>query len=274
MDTALPNFITIGGMNCGTTSLHEYLKLHPDIYMSTPKEPSFFLEGKGHTWKRGLNWYKGLFDGSFRVRGESTANYTKFPAYKGAPERIRRIVPDVKLVYLVRNPIDRIVSHYRWQVYHMGETRSFNEVMKAPRWYVMVSSYYQQLEQYLKHFPESRILILRFKNLVRQRTDTIQRVFRFVGVNDTFYHEDFELAHNQSKDRMVLNPLGRAVAQNAAYQRLLRDEVLQHPQQYLYQPVKKPTVTPEIREKLLEKLMPDIMKLESFTGWNLGDWYE
>ena len=85
---ALPNLIIIGGLKCGTTSIHHYLGLHPEINMSKPKELNFFVTELN--WDLGLDWYRGRFDDRFEVRGESSPHYTNLPYFTGVPERIHR----------------------------------------------------------------------------------------------------------------------------------------------------------------------------------------
>src|SRR5689334_4168641 len=93
---ALPNLIIIGGLKCGTTSIHHYLGLHPEINMSKPKELNFFVAELN--WDLGLGWYEGRFDGRFSVRGESSPHYTNLPYFKGVPERIERQISGAKLI--------------------------------------------------------------------------------------------------------------------------------------------------------------------------------
>ena len=88
---ALPNLIIIGGLKCGTTSIHHYLGLHPEINMSKPKELNFFVTELN--WDLGLDWYRGRFDDRFEVRGESSPHYTNLPYFTGVPERIHRAHP-------------------------------------------------------------------------------------------------------------------------------------------------------------------------------------
>ena len=106
----LPNLIVIGAAKCGTTSLHAYLDEHPEIAMSREKELHFFVDRKN--WGRGIEWYEAQFDASAPVRGESSPGYSAYPLYEGVAERMARVVPDAKLVYLVRDPVERVVSHY------------------------------------------------------------------------------------------------------------------------------------------------------------------
>jgi len=106
----LPNLIIIGAMKCATTSLHYYLNLHPQISMSEEKELDFFIHK--NNWHKGIEWYKTNFTGNASVYGESSPNYTKYPFFNGVPERMHAVVPDAKLIYVVRDPIERIISHY------------------------------------------------------------------------------------------------------------------------------------------------------------------
>jgi hypothetical protein len=86
---ALPSFLIIGAMKAGTTSLYHYLKSHPQIHMSRIKELDFFVTELN--WGRGLDWYSQQFSGigtNVLAAGEASTNYTKYPRYKGVPERI------------------------------------------------------------------------------------------------------------------------------------------------------------------------------------------
>ena len=106
----LPTFITIGAMKCGTHSLHQYLDLHPEIAMSQRKELNFFLtEAK---FAQGLEWYSAQIAGNGTARGESSPNYSKCHMFPGVAERMHATLPDIKLIYLVRDPVERAVSHY------------------------------------------------------------------------------------------------------------------------------------------------------------------
>src|SRR4029077_9765606 len=92
----LPNLIIIGGLKCGTTSIHHYLGLHPEIQMSKPKELNFFVSELN--WDLGLHWYASRFDSAFQVRGESSPPYTNLPRFQGAAARIREHCPDARLL--------------------------------------------------------------------------------------------------------------------------------------------------------------------------------
>lgn len=204
----LPNLLVIGGMKCGTSSLHHYLSLHPEIFMSEEKELCFFAE----RWDRGLDWYARQFPSAAPVRGESSPNYTKYPSLDGVPARIHSIVPDAHLVYLVRDPVERIVSHYVDACSWGRERRRLDDALHEPEdnHYVNCSRYAMQLEQYLAHFPPSSILVVTSDELREHRRETLGRIFRFLGVDDGWWDAGCELVLNTTPDRRRKNLLGRA----------------------------------------------------------------
>ena len=194
---ALPNLIVIGAMKCGTTALHRYLGLHPDIAMSKPKELNFFcgparpeveqqtwLEGN---WHKGVEWYAAQFRSAVPVRGEASPGYTS-PSFPEAAERMARIVPKVRLVYLVRDPIERAVSHYLHHRAEGTERRMIEEALLDPHsQYLQRSRYYARLEPYLARFPRERILICTQEDLLSRRRATMRELYRFAGVDDSFW---------------------------------------------------------------------------------------
>ena len=127
----LPNLIVIGSTKSGTTSLHRHLEEHPEIMMSTPKELRFFLEDwnwQGGSWQRGIEWYESKFDSSAPIRGESTPAYTTYPFVRDVPEKMARVIPSAKLLYIVRDPMERIVSDCLMTMRnHPEDTRTFLE---------------------------------------------------------------------------------------------------------------------------------------------------
>src|SRR5690606_3691557 len=116
-----PNLIVPGAPKSGTSSLHEYLNLHPDIEMSRVKEPHFFTHNK--IYQEGLDFYKKMFlNPQIKYHGESSTAYFSDQL---ALKRIQKDVKDVKFILILRNPVERTISHYRWLVSHFQEFRSF-----------------------------------------------------------------------------------------------------------------------------------------------------
>ncbi|MGZ5333405.1 MAG: sulfotransferase family protein [Solirubrobacterales bacterium] len=189
---ALPNLIIIGGLKCGTTSIHHYLGLHPEVQMSKPKELNFFCTEQ--TWDLGLDWYRGRFDARYPVRGESSPHYTNLPRFTGVAERIHAHIPDARLIYMVRDPISRILSHWRHSTGASYETRGdIGEVLSDPRTaYVQRSLYWMQLQPYLEHFDREQIAVITQEELQSDRDGTMRKAFEFAGVDPDFTSGQFD----------------------------------------------------------------------------------
>src|SRR5438552_2073936 len=127
----LPNLFIIGASKSATTSLHQYLCTHPEIMMSEPKEPHFFVE-EVH-WSRGWDWYTSLFANGkkAKVLGEASGYYTWHPIFKGVPKRIAAHIPNPKFIYILREPIQRAVSHYWYYVHLLRERRPMLEALQS-----------------------------------------------------------------------------------------------------------------------------------------------
>ena len=274
----LPNLIVIGAAKCGTTSLHEYLDEHPEISMSQRKELDFFVPEK--SGDRDLDWYAAQF-GDAPVRGESSPSYTAHPFYSGAPERMAEVLPDVRLVYLVRDPIDRVVSHYVHRSGTYPEMGTLEEALDHPDhgpWMVGLSRYWLQLERYLAQFPEEQILVVDNDDLRARRQETLARIFAFAGVDPDFRSERFDVVHNPARARTSRNAVGRAVLGGLG--RVLgpsRTHALAtRAPGALKAPFRRtlgaPVLGSEVRERLAKELAPDVERLRAHTGLAFGGW--
>jgi sulfotransferase family protein len=275
----LPNLIVIGAAKCGTTSLHEYLDEHPDVAMSREKELNFFVEEKN--WPRGIAWYESQFDADVPVRGESSPTYTAYPEYHGVPERIRSVVPEAKLVYLVRDPIDRIVSHYLHRTtvrpQPLPDALATDHLRER---LVAVSRYWLQLSRYLEHFSEEQILVVDSGELRRDRAGTMRRIFGFAGADPDFTSKAFERSHNRAIGQTRKTRGGHAIVR--VLERTLGPTMAQRVRQrapaavrapFVYD-VRRPEPDEEWRERLAEELGDDLERLRAYTrlafaGWSL-----
>jgi hypothetical protein len=199
--TYLPNFIVIGAMKCGTTSLYQYLSQHPEIFLSHVKELDFFVEEKN--WNRGLEWYKSYFPISRKAVGECSPSYTSFPLWSGSAERIKSIIPETKLIYIVRDPIERILSHYKHVVASQKTTLSLGKEIKNNLCYIARSRYYLQISQYLNFFDKDQILIVDSKDLQTERVITMQKIFCFLNVDPTFRSVVFNFNYHQTRFKRI-----------------------------------------------------------------------
>jgi hypothetical protein len=274
----LPNLVVIGAAKCGTTSLHEYLDLHPAVSMSQEKELNFFVADKN--WSRGLDWYQQQFPDA-PVRGESSPAYTAYPLLPGVPERMAATIPNARLVYLVRDPIDRIVSHYvhrtvNWP--NMGSLEDALDDAHVREWLVTPSYYWQQLEQYLRHFPRDRILLLDSDELRASRDEVLYRVFAFLGVDASFRTPEFERAHNAATGRTRRTSTGEVVSSiltrtlGAQGSRAVRERAPAALKSRFRAETEPPTMRQAQREELAAELAPEVERLRAETGLAFAGW--
>ena len=193
----LPNLVVIGAMKCATTAVHRYLDDHPDVAMSQPKELNFFFcaadgdrpqqaptvaEWRTGMWHRGVDWYAKQFPDAAPVRGESSPGYTS-PAHPEVAARMADVIPDARLVYLVRDPIRRAVSQYHHHRSDGTETRPLAQALLDPAsQYIARGLYFERLEPFLSHFPPDRILVVAQEDLEDDCRATMAALYRYAGV--------------------------------------------------------------------------------------------
>ncbi len=179
-----PNLFIIGAQKCGTTSLHEYLAAHADIYLSEPKEPGYFVPEIDY-YPRDLDWYLGLFEEASGQRyiGESSTHYTKLPVYPGVAERIAAFVDEPpRFIYLMRDPIDRAISHYWHEVRKFQEHRPIEVALAERIDYRAFGNYPMQLEPYFSTFGREAVYTLTFEELVRSPESKVGGILRWLGL--------------------------------------------------------------------------------------------
>jgi sulfotransferase family protein len=203
---SLPNVVVIGAMKCGTSALHRYLDLHPDVAMSEPKELNFFFECDEPSrdawhpgnWHRGPEWYARHWSADSPVRGESSPGYTS-PAHTRVAERMAALIPGAKLVYLVRDPVDRALSQYRHHCADGAEVRPPDEaLLDLTSQYILRGRYFDRLRPFLETFAREQILIVSREELLTKRRASLQLLFGFVGVDD-FWSSDYERLWHTSR---------------------------------------------------------------------------
>jgi hypothetical protein len=178
----LPDFVCIGAMKAGTTSLYGYLNEHPQIEMPPVKELDYFVEELN--WPRGQDWYEAQFarvpEGS--LTGDISPNYSKHPHFGGVPKRMARVVPEARLIYVMRDPVARMRSHWVHAVDSGTEHHPLGDTLLGNPYFRECSSYGMQLERYLEHFPRERVLLLTAEELQADRHRTLEQVFDFLDV--------------------------------------------------------------------------------------------
>ncbi len=307
----LPNFLVIGAAKAGTTSLHSYLTQHPEIYMSSVKEPGYFMfADDGLTYEgpkdievlqnlgfdvTDLDVYQSLFRDTLDARavGESTPFYLYSAK---ACQRIKYLIPDVKLIAILRSPMERAYSNYMHQVNWGRESlRTFDQALQAeedriahnwhPVWhYKEQGFYFAQLKRYFDEFPRSQIRVYLYEDLNRNATALMQDIFQFLGVDDSFC-SDVTVRHNSSDS-------AKKIADNVRHEALLQQFRRLKPMTARLMPdalqrllgkglgaiIRKnvsyttPPFTAAVRSKLLSAYRDDILKLQELIQKDLADW--
>lgn len=273
----LPDFIIIGAMKSGTTSLYYYLKAHPQIGMSAIKETDFFIDERNYS--KGLEWYKSQFTGDYKIYGEASPNYTKAHYFKGVPKRMYEIVPNTKLIYIVRDPVERIISHYTHNCGAGRESENMSNTFQNRErldHYLNSSKYFWQIKHYLNYYSREQILIIPSDKLRKQRESTLEDVFRFLGVDSILETDLYKKEFGTTDRRTSKGRTGRLIFDNAFVKFLKRGippNFKRKLKQLLLPSLEKPTeITPVLRYKLEEALRSDAEAFRSIAGQEFKEW--
>lgn len=307
----MPNFFIIGAQKSGTTSLCNYLKQHPQVYMSPVKEPFFFnhkLNSEGEVVKdefrspigrpplKSLNLeeYRTLFGGANgeKAIGEASPLYIHAP---GTAERIKRYVPEAKVIAILRNPADRAYSSFLHAIRNGVEP--LNDFARALReeedrirnnWpfafhYRARGVYHAQLKPYYELFGRERVGVWLYEDLRADPVSVTKSVFRFLEVDDAFT-PDTSSKHNPAGvpkndiTRAMMNAMHRA---GSAFRRTVPPTSNLYPlaarmrerfQRRIL--AKPPAIDPEIRQELIEGYREEILRLQDLLRLDLSVWLE
>lgn len=273
MSGRFPDFLIIGAMKAGTTSLHNYLAKHPDIFMSEPKEIHYYADV--HYLSMDKNWYKNFFKTDKIIAGTTPQSYTKChnKYYKNIPERIFKDSPDIKLIYIVRDPIERYKSHVL-ESYHCDPPEDVRYSIESKN-YLKTSMYFFQISEYLKFFKQEQIYILSLEDLKENRLKELNKIFNFLEVNELSDSSIFEFKSNTAEQKDLpfivknnfLFKVGKKLfpETNEKIAQTLTNRFLKHQ-------IKKPDLSEEKIEELHKVLKPDINKFREFTGKDFPQW--
>ena len=273
----LPTFMVIGAMKSGTSSLRDYLRDHPEVYIPPEEELHFFVEDIN--WKQGLDWYRARFAdaGDAIAVGEKSPTYTMHPEHPGVPERIHDLLPDVRMIYVVRHPIERIKSHFVHQFERGHEGLGINAAVRADPRYLDTTRYAMQLDRFLDWFPAEQIMVVTSDQLDRDRTATFARIASFCGVDPDAEVRALSGRSHESSGKQV--PVGLTA-------RLRTIPALRRVAEVLPAPVRERigartrrqlrpedvTFEPAVERWLVDELAPDVERLERWLGPEFDGW--
>jgi hypothetical protein len=271
----LPNFLVIGTRKGGTTSLYRYLLDHPQIFMSGDKEPLFFSSN----WDRGLDWYERFFDKAKQAVaiGESSTEYTAYPEVSGVANRIAKLLPEVRLVYLVRHPIERMLSEYHYHMVRGAERDpSADQALLTDSTYCNVSRYAMQIEQYLEYFSREQLLILRSEDLKRDRARTLKRVYEFLEVDSSYQPAHLEQEFQTTAGLRSRRAVDHALRKIPGYGRMAsvtpRPLVRFKNRLTTRKARPQPRLSESARREIEDRLRDDVRRLRRHIGDDFDAW--
>lgn len=294
----LPNFLVVGAGRAGTTSLHHYLGQHPDVYLCPEKSPNFFvsheplpewegpsLRQMAQQWVSDRREYEAFFDD---VDGETAIGEVS-PVYlqaASAPRRIHQTCPDIRLVAILRDPVDRAYAHYLGRRRDGLESRAdFQEVVAAELSrplpddvafgsYLGCGRYHHFLAGYYELFPEERIRVYLFDELEEDARGLLADLFEFLGVDSDFV-PDTERRHAQTG--VIRNPVLRfawtkSVALRTALRPHLPASIRDAALPVFLPSLTRPALDPTLRAELIEVFREDVERLQALIDRDLSHW--
>ncbi len=258
------DFIVIGAMKSGTSSIHRNLMNHPEVGLSHRKEINFF----SHYFHRGSDWYRKFLVPEKKITGESSPNYTRFHKFPDTASRMAQTVPDVKLIYIVRDPIDRIVSHVHHNLYRDRiQLKNLERNVLSMDDYVLTSSYHAQIQQYLQYYSLENILILDFADLRDNFEDLMNEVTDFLGISRFDFMNSMS-AYNTSEKKYLIkyhdeihklkSPLIKKLYHSFFY--------------ILNMKIDRPRFSDQLKHDLFLRLQPDISKFRKLINREFPAW--
>ena len=315
-----PNFIILGAAKSGTTALHNYLGQHPDIFVTLKKEPKFFTfygetpdtdgtadaEGRQRYEyvKRGSIYDLDAYHALFETVADETAIGESSPMYLYCPRSAQRIYeydPGMKLIAILRDPVERAFSHYmQYSIQVQGDEYlpTFEKAIAAEpidhphiwysfRHYVRLGFYYRQLQRYFDRFDANQIRVYLYEDLKHDSQQLFQDIFQFLNVDDAFTI-DTTRSHNVGaapKNQLIHASLGWINAMANTQNPTLKAVKSAIPTPIYrgvsntVQWVKKRNVTqkpascaPETRQQLIECYRDDILHLQDLIQQDLSSW--
>jgi len=295
----LPNFLILGAQKTGTTALYYALSKHPQVFTSAVKEPRYFADeakaladaagpGDGETrMTASLEEYEALFDGagSAIVRGEASPAYLYDPE---APAKIEQLIPEAKLIAILRNPVERAYSNFLYLVregreplHDFGAALAEEEKRRAGGWstawcYKDKGFYGAQLERYLQHFDRSQIHCILYEDYNSDPETTVRDVYRFLGVDDSFT-QDLSVRLNVSglpKSKGLQAVSRRSRRLKWLIDPLIPDRVRRGLLNAQNKNLSRPPLPPQVRAELIEEYRPDIERVAELTGLDVSGWFQ
>lgn len=276
-EARLPDFLVVAAPRAGTTSLHRYLDAHPQVFMAPQKEVHFFDQHH----HRGPDWYRQQFAEAEprQVVGDATPTYLFAP---GAVERMAELLPDAKLIVVLRNPVDRAYSNYWYWRTMFPDGRSFAELARAEmadpeapaaegfQPYLAMGRYLPQLRHLMDHYPRKALLVLLLEDLKEDAASAFRSVCCFLDIREDTVPKEVGRTFNPAP-RLRSEQLRRAMLRTRAW-RWLPNRLVNGIDRLNRRPAPYPPMDPALRNELLDWYREDNEALARWLGRDLSMW--
>ncbi len=271
------DFMVIGAQKAGTTSLAAQLAAHPQICFCREKEPGYFH--KTEDWEAGLDAYHRLYSPRpGQICGEASTYYTFFPEFRGTYRRLYDYNPSLKLIYVMRHPVERVISHYTHNRVREIDMRPPEQAVFSDSPYVDRSRYGVQIRPYLELFGPENVLLLIFEEYTADQIVTLHRIADFLGIDP----KPFDATDTTPLHQSVGQPYLRSEAARAFTKTELFQKVRGVVPAAIRQPIRhrlmsnkideKPHFPADVKDALWRVLEDDVHTVEQLLGRKLNIW--
>jgi hypothetical protein len=294
----IPNFLIVGAAKGGTTSLYSYLLQHPEVFLTRVKEPCFFCFADNPPFYEGgpniivsFEKYKELFKDSekYKSRGEATAIYLYL--YDTVIKNIKKYIPayeELKIVMILRNPVERAFSQYMHNVRDMRENMPFEEAIKTEKlrkeqnvntdfFYLERGFYYDQVKAYLENFKNVKIYL--FEELISDTGSLMKDLCEFLEIENSIKFKTNEKFNVSGRPKSKI--LNRLVRENSIFKQFLKLVIPKKKRKKFASSMinkayainlEKEKINPETKQELKEYYREDILKLQQLINRDLSGW--
>ncbi len=273
------NAMVIGAMKCSTTTLADLLKAHPQVSFCAKKEPDHF--SKHPDPLNGLDEYHALYtqrEGAVYV--EASTSYTFHPNFKREVWKVLHAYsPDLRFIYLVRDPVARIVSHYLHIQQRGYIDMSLEDALVKVPLMTNVSRYHAQVLPYIERFGRDRVLILEFSELIHRQAETLERIAGHIGIDPTLFppalrkHSNKSVGETKPHVKYDAPPAWARMLRRVTpvrYREAVWTRITRNPNRSFQE---KPVMSPFWKEATLRNLESDILALETLMARDLTAWW-
>jgi hypothetical protein len=271
----LPDFLFIGAMKSATTTMHYQLGQQPGIFMvSNPKELYFYSHDKNYS--QGADWYKGKFSEAKadEICGEAATTYSQLPTYPDVVDRMYSLIPNTKLIYIMRHPIDRLVSQYLHECTLNNISIDINQAIYKHPELIDYSRYAMQLEPFFDKFGSGKILPVFFERVTAYPQEEIERICRFVGYSGQPQWDFDAKPRNVTKERPINTPwlrfLRRSKVLKPIRENLVPRGVKTKVKGLLASNLERPEISPQNLDYLKGIFDQDLAQLGQWLGTDIA----